>query len=96
MIFYTGSTLNKDELSFFERFEKDQDSLDLPCWWRHGDTLRFAHTIKFDVEKTKLVTSSDRAHQRVSRLHPRSQRYEAKPRDFGFYREWKCVRIRQR
>lgn len=55
MIFYTGSVFNKDELAFIEKFEADHEELSLPAWWRTGDTLRFAHTVKFDLEKTKVL-----------------------------------------
>lgn len=58
MVFYTGSVLNKDELSFFEKFDADPEDLALPVWWRPGDTLRFTHTVRFDLEKTKMVNSN--------------------------------------
>ena len=56
MIFYTDKVpLSGAEMAFFEKISKDQAFPVLPQWWRSGDTLRFAHTVKLDVEKTKIV-----------------------------------------
>lgn len=77
MVFYTGSVLNKDEMKFMSDIEHDKGTgmegpLELPEWWRPGDTLRFAHTVKFDLAKTKMVCFCYIAHQRVSYLPFRS------------------------
>ncbi len=42
-------------MAILQKFETDKASLKLPLWWRPGDTLRFAHTVKFDYDKTKLL-----------------------------------------
>lgn len=58
MIFYTDKVpLSGPEMAFFEKIAKDPSFPVLPKWWRTGDTLRFAHTVKLDIEKTKIVTS---------------------------------------
>jgi len=56
MIFYTDKVpLSGPEMAFFEKISKDASFPKLPKWWRTGDTLRFAHTVKLDLEKTKIV-----------------------------------------
>lgn len=68
MIFYTGSTLNKEEMGFLDSLQKESEHLELPSWWQMGDTLRFAHTVKFDPAKTKLVVVFKTVNNRVFRV----------------------------
>lgn len=69
MIFYTGTALNKDEMAFFEKYDHELQSWSLPVWWRQGDTLRFAHAVKFDIDKTRKVETAHPACQGISCLH---------------------------
>ena len=56
LIFYADKVaLSMQEQAFFRKLEKDPSFPVLPKWWRQGDTLRFAHTVRLDIEKTKTV-----------------------------------------
>jgi len=56
MIFYADRVvMNGSEMAIMQKIEQERASLNLPVWWRNGDTLRFAHTVQFDLDKTKQV-----------------------------------------
>lgn len=56
MIFYTNAVaMSGQEMSLMKKLEDEKGSFNLPLWWNTGDTLRFAHTVKLDLEKTKIV-----------------------------------------
>lgn len=58
ILFYTTRDLanfTKDENTFLEQFEKIGRELNLPVWWRTGDTLRFGHAVFLNLENTKAV-----------------------------------------
>lgn len=39
-------------MAFLEKMEAQYPKLKLPCWWRVGDTLRYAYSNNFKLEKT--------------------------------------------
>lgn len=49
--FYT-KTIKPREMAFLNRISIELMKLELPKWWRRGDTLRYGYINKFDVEKT--------------------------------------------
>lgn len=46
---------NGQEMALLQKFELERSSFNLPIWWRQGDTLRFAHTVKLDYDNTKQL-----------------------------------------
>lgn len=58
MIYYADKVaMTGQEMALVQRLEQDKASLNLPVWWRTGDTLRFGHVVKLDINKTKQVPS---------------------------------------
>ena len=56
MIFYADKVAcTGQEMALLQKIEAEKTTLGLPKWWRVGDTLRFAHTVKYDFEKIKLL-----------------------------------------
>lgn len=49
--FYTN-TIKPKEMAFLEKMEGKYPKLKLPCWWRVGDTLRYAYANNFKLERT--------------------------------------------
>ena len=56
MVFYADKvSCTGQEMALLQKIEAEKTTLGLPIWWRVGDTLRFAHTVKYDFEKIKLL-----------------------------------------
>lgn len=88
MIFYADKVPQTgNEMSLMQRIEQEKSSLNLPIWWRTGDTLRFAHTVQLDFEKTKHVVLPHSANCRVPCIYPRGEKHKAKPGDSRFHRK---------
>ena len=54
----------------FERLQNADKQLELPKWWRKGDTLRFAYTCSLDPKitytvKNGLIVKDDRTTSRI-------------------------------
>lgn len=100
-IFYSDKVpMTGSELAFFKKVEEDSTFPNLPKWWRSGDTLRFAHTVKFDMNKTKQVRCGANrvANYGILSVCARSKGYEVESRNTGFRRKWQhlCLRKVQR
>jgi len=56
LIFYSDRVpLAAHELAFIEKVNRDPNFPVLPKWWKMGDTLRYAHTVRLDLDKTKML-----------------------------------------
>lgn len=54
-IFYTDD-FQAIELKFFKEIGPSLLELDLPIWWRSGDTLRFGKSCNYDIDKSIEVS----------------------------------------
>ena len=55
LIFYLESLI-PPEVVLLEKIDKELDTLELPIWWRNGDTLRFAYVNNLCPELTIKVS----------------------------------------
>ena len=56
LVFYADKVpMSGSEMSFLKKSESETLFKHLPKWWKLGDTLRFAHLVRMDMEKTKQV-----------------------------------------
>lgn len=49
--FYT-KTIKPREMAFLNRISVELVKLDLPKWWRRGDTLRYGYVNNFETDRT--------------------------------------------